>query len=343
LSKLNSPSALDSSSPLHTQELNLDYAAIERLDPTSLRWSLIPFNLRRALAGEELHNLVLQTGDRINLFTKREIDVPNAQRTRLVNVSGEVQNPGTYQTDLGETLDQILSRAGGLTSDAYLPGIFITRESVRAEQQRNLEQLLRTLESDLASQTAFAAQNLAQTDSAATQALFASQRQTLDRFRTLRASGRIALDLDPSTPRPLLPRIELEDGDVIQIPRVSGFVGVFGAVDISSSLIFRPGLRVKDYLDRAGLRQSADIYNIIILRADGSVRTSRTVTQRRSLLAWRGEDLFEQQVYPGESILVPEEIDRRSPYVRFIAGVKDWTQLIYQFGLGAAAFKVLRQ
>jgi hypothetical protein len=214
---------------------------------------------------------------------------------------------------------------------------------VRAEQQRNLEQLLRTLESDLASQTAFAAQNLAQTDSAATQALFASQRQTLDRFRTLRASGRIALDLDPSTPRPLLPRIELEDGDVIQIPRVSAFVGVFGAVDISSSLIFRPGLRVKDYLDRAGLRQSADLGKIIILRADGSVRTSRTVTQRRSLLAWRGEDLFEQQVYPGESILVPEEIDRRSPYVRFIAGVKDWTQLIYQFGLGAAAFKVLRQ
>jgi protein involved in polysaccharide export with SLBB domain len=120
-------------------------------------------------------------------------------------------------------------------------------------------------------------------------------------------------------------------------------VNVFGAVDISSSLIFRPGLRVKDYLDRAGLRQAADIENIIILRADGSARTSRIVTQRRSLLARRGEDLLEQQVYPGESILVPEEIDRRSPYARSIAGAKDWTQLIYQFGLGAAAFKVLRQ
>jgi hypothetical protein len=41
--------------------------------------------------------------------------------------------------------------------------------------------------------------------------------------------------------------------------------------------------------------------------------------------------------------LVPEQIDRRTGYTRFIIGAKDWTQLVYQFGLGAAAFKVLRQ
>ena len=336
-------SGQDGAYTFSAQELNLEFASIERLNPTTLQWSLIHFNLRRALAGEELHNVALQTGDRINLYTKKEIEVPNAQRTRLVKISGEVQVPGTYQANLGETLEQLISRAGGLTGDAYLPGTSLLRESVRSEQQRNLEQLLRLLESDLAAQTAFIAQNLSQSDSATAQALIASQRQTLDRFRTLRASGRIALDLDPSTLRPALPRIELEDGDQIQVPRISDFVGVFGAVDISSSLVFRQGQRVRDYLDRAGLKPAADLENIVILRADGSARTPRTVTQRRALLAWRGEDLLEQQIYPGESILVPEQIDRRSPYVRFITGAKDWTQLIYQFGLGAAAFKVLRQ
>jgi hypothetical protein len=40
---------------------------------------------------------------------------------------------------------------------------------------------------------------------------------------------------------------------------------------------------------------------------------------------------------------VPEQADRRTGYTRFMIGAKDWTQLIYQFGLGAAAFKVLQQ
>jgi hypothetical protein len=40
--------------------------------------------------------------------------------------------------------------------------------------------------------------------------------------------------------------------------------------------------------------------------------------------------------------VVPEKIDRETNYTAIMRGVKDWTQIIYQLGLGAAAIKVLR-
>ena len=48
-------------------------------------------------------------------------------------------------------------------------------------------------------------------------------------------------------------------------------------------------------------------------------------------------------LFPGDAIFVPEKVDRRTGYVQFMTGAKDWTQLIYQLGIGAAALKTLRQ
>jgi hypothetical protein len=49
-----------------------------------------------------------------------------------------------------------------------------------------------------------------------------------------------------------------------------------------------------------------------------------------------------QRLQPGDSIFVPETLDKRTPYAQFMQYAKDWTQLIYQFGLGAAALETLR-
>jgi hypothetical protein len=101
---------------------------------------------------------------------------------------------------------------------------------------------------------------------------------------------------------------------------------------------------VRDYLERAGLRPYADIENLVVLKADGTARTARSTKGRTSFFAWGTDnDLLEQYVAPGDSLLVPEKLDRRSGYTQFMTAAKDWTQLIYQFGLGAAAFKVLQQ
>jgi hypothetical protein len=95
---------------------------------------------------------------------------------------------------------------------------------------------------------------------------------------------------------------------------------------------------VQDYLEKAGPTREADLDEVIILRADGSAESSPKGIIRKNL--W-GASVLDKKLYPGDSVLVPEVIDRRTPYTAFIQGAKDWTQLIYQMGLGAVAFKTL--
>ncbi len=45
---------------------------------------------------------------------------------------------------------------------------------------------------------------------------------------------------------------------------------------------------------------------------------------------------------PGDALVVPEKLDRRTAMTKFLAGLKDWSQVLANFGLGAAAIKVLK-
>ena len=113
-------------------------------------------------------------------------------------------------------------------------------------------------------------------------------------------------------------------------------MGVYGEVYAESALIHRPSLTVGDYLDKAGLTRDADTDSLIVVRADGTVEGS---TSR--LAVWT-TGLKGKKLNPGDSVFVPSLVDRRTAYSLFIEGAKDWTSLLYQFALGAAAFKTLR-
>jgi hypothetical protein len=168
----------------------------------------------------------------------------------------------------------------------------------------------------------------------ATQAQISSQRLMLSRMQNLKASGRIALDLDPGKPE--LPAINLEDGDTVVVPHRPSFVGVFGEVMAETAFIYKSTNSVSDYIDRAGLTRDADLDNAMLIRADGSVQSN----QRKGYFFSNG--LLSMRLNPGDSIFVPAVIDRRTAYSTFIQGAKDWTAILYQFGLGAAGLKALR-
>jgi protein involved in polysaccharide export with SLBB domain len=318
-------------------EINWDYAAIERMDQKEVRTQLMPFNLGKAIRDKDpAHNLELQPGDVVTIFGVKDMPVPVGKRTQFVRVSGEVKVPGFYQVHPGETLRQVVERAGGLTEQAYPYATELTRESTRAQQQANLERAIRRLETDIAGQAVTTVQNATNPESAATvQAQMAAQQQLLSRMQSLKASGRIALELQPE--RPEYPDLPLEDGDNITIPTRPGFVSVFGAVLAENAFIHRPDASVEDYLERAGLLREADIDAALIIRADGSVEGNSA--HRR----WFGSGGFMgKELQPGDAIFVPEKFDRRSAYTQFIQGAKDWTSIFYQFGLGAAAIKTIR-
>jgi protein involved in polysaccharide export with SLBB domain len=125
-------------------QINWDYAVIERLNKNELRTQLIPFNLGKAIVQKDpAHNLELQEGDIVTIMSSAELRLPVERQTRVVRLEGEVAAPGLYQALPGETLVQIITRIGGVTPQAYLYGAEFTRESVRKQQQQNLYLLYR--------------------------------------------------------------------------------------------------------------------------------------------------------------------------------------------------------
>jgi protein involved in polysaccharide export with SLBB domain len=320
-------------------EINWDYASIERLDPKAVKTILIPFNLGKAIKDKDpANNIELMPGDVVTIFGVDDIPVPLEKRTQFVRIGGEVKIPGIYQLTPGETLPQLLQRAGGLSRDAYLYGTVFSRESTRAQQQENLNQAIRRMEAQINSQAATSLQNVYDKENAGNiQAQLAGQRMMLERLRSLRASGRIALEMDAD--RPELPALALQDGDGITVPSKPSFVAVFGAVQAENSFIHRNNATVGDYIDKAGPTREADLEGAMLIRSDGTVLANRA---QRSWLGLGHKGFLGNRLQPGDSVFIPEVLDRRNAYTQFIQGAKDWTAILYQFGLGAVGIKTLR-
>ena len=93
-------------------EINWDYALIDRLKKDELTTTLLPFSLGKALSGNDAKdNLPLQPGDVITIFSKEDIQVPAAKRSVYVRLEGEFNQAGVYKVQPGETLRQLVTRA----------------------------------------------------------------------------------------------------------------------------------------------------------------------------------------------------------------------------------------
>lgn len=323
-------------------EVNLDYAVVERIGRDDLRVSLLPFNLGRVLSdANDPDNLLLEPGDVVTVFSVKDLRVPLSKRRVFVRIEGEINKPGVYPVAPGDNLANILKKAGGITSDAYLYGMGFYREEVKKTQRENLDKLLRRLESESAGALAQASQSMgASSDAnfaqAKIEAMQQAQRQSLERARSLKPEGRIALGMPPvlANRLQLLPGLRLQNGDRIYLPARPDFVYIYGSVNTESALLFKPGSTVADYLQIAGSSAGADRDGVILIRADGSALTSNSF--------WRNE-VLSMQVMPGDTIVMPEKLDRESAWSSIVRNTKDFTQILYQLGLSAAAIKTLRQ
>lgn len=320
-------------------EPNWDYAAVERLNPATLSMEVIPFNLGKAVIDKDPTNdLQLQPGDVITIFGRKDIRSPVAKQTRLVRVEGEVGAPGVYQVGPADTLTKVLAKAGGLTPQAYVYGIEFSREETRRRQQAALDDAVRRLEVDLASAGATQAANLSATNEKSAEQLIAAQlaasRAQLAKLKSLRANGRISLELEPSLGSTALPDLRMEDGDRIIVPYTPAYVFAVGAVANSNALLWRKGRKLTDYLDVAGVEADADTNNMFVVRADGTVVHS---TRR----GWFN-NIEKLELMPGDSIVLPAKTNRETFWTSFVRGLKDWSQILYQFGLTAAAIQTLK-
>nr|WP_294867122.1 SLBB domain-containing protein [uncultured Pseudogulbenkiania sp.] len=281
----------------------------------------------------KLSHVPLSSADVIRIVAPGSVAVEAQKQREFVKVAGEVSKTGVFQIQKGETLRELMARLGGVTDNGYLFAMSVNRESVRLQQQAKLDEIADRFEKEI--QTA-ATQKLAGTTdkdlAVTTKAELDRQQRLVDKMRTVKASGRIVLELDDSNAGiKNLPDLPLQDGDSIYIPRMPGTVDVLGSVYQQSTFIYKPGRTINDYLALAGgPTPGGDKSEMYVIRADGTVRSINNAS-------WLSQ-LGGIKVNPGDAVVLPEKVERSS----WTQTLKEWTSILYQFGLGAAGLKVLK-
>lgn len=318
-------------------EINWDYAVIQRISDKDLSTELVPFNLGKAvLQHDDTSNLILQPGDIVTIFSQADLRVPREQQTKLVRLEGEFASSGIYRAQPGQRLRDLVNAAGGLAPSAYLYGAVFTRESTRIQQQERLDMVIAQMEKDLARQAVQASQNAKSSDEAiAAKAAMDAQRVSLDKLRQFRADGRIVLNLHPNDASVAdIPDIPLEDGDHFYVPSRPIVVSVVGDVYNQGSFIQKEGKTVSRYLrDAGGPTRAADKSKIFVVLANGAV-----VSKDAAPGFWAG-GFASMVLMPGDTVVVPEQLNPGAGFRSF----KDWSQILFNFGLAAAAIHVLTQ
>lgn len=179
-----------------------------------------------------------------------------------VLLSGEFKRPGVYTIKRGETLLQVMTRAGGLTDQAYPFGSVFTRMRVKQEQQEGFRRTARELNNALA--LAMLRENISGDALTAANSLVNS-------FATVEAAGRVVVEADPQILRQNPERdLVLETGDSIFIPKRPNFVLTAGDLLNPGALQFRSGKSIEDYLDEAGgFQETADKNRVFIVFPNG--------------------------------------------------------------------------
>lgn len=320
--------------------INWNYAVIERMDPATLKTSLIPFDLGKLVIDHDSsQNLALEPGDSITIFSQTDIHVPLAEQTKYVKLEGEFVHAGVYSVRPGETLRDLVQRAGGITNSAYLFGAEFTRESTRVLQQQRLNEYVRSVRMEAERGTQALAVSGASGGSSAADlsASRAATEQLLSRLSEVRATGRIVLEFRPGDDNlKSIPKLDLQNGDHFTVPPAPENVNVIGAVYDQNSFIYRRGRPVSYYLKLAGgPNRNADRRHAFVLRADGSVVSRSGARNGWSYLGGNGFD--DLRLYPGDTIMIPEKTLRPTA----LRGFLDWSQIFSQVALGAAAINVL--
>ncbi len=281
----------------------------------------------------QLATIAVKPTDVLRVFAPGAVPVQAQIQSEYVRLGGEARQSGIFLLKKGETLRELISRVGGPNENGYLYALQLNRDSVRRAQQAKLDEVADRFERDLeANATQRMGASADQANAAKLAAEIEQQRRVVQKLRTVKAEGRIVLDLPGvQTEVKNLPDLPLQDGDSIYIPRLPGTVVVLGSVFQQNAFVYRPQRSVNDYLQQAGgLTVSADKSEMYIIRADGTAKSGQSA-------GWF-TGIGSTSLNPGDTVVVPEKIDRST----FMQSLKEWTSIFYQFGLGAAGLKVLK-
>ena len=274
-------------------------------------------DLRKAIQGSTADDAIIVGRDRLNVLEK-----PSVKLQSTVTLQGEVRFPGTYTVSQGETLGQLLERAGGLTEFAHPQGAIFTREALRLQEQKLLNQYAADMRAETAKKTFRADSNLGSVISDPDKTL-----QFVEEASRSKALGRMVVQLSRILDQERSADFMLEDGDFLFVPTFRNTVSIMGEVQVPITYLRDDKLDVNDYLNKAGgAKKQADEDRIFVVRADGSV-------YKPTSGYWFGNN--DDELKAGDTIVVPIDTDYRDALSTWTAA----TQILYQTGVAINALK----
>ncbi len=273
---------------------------------------VLTVDLAAVLAGNQGADLTLAPYDFLAIK-----EVPRWREQHSVQLRGELMFPGEYTIRHGETLSQVIERAGGLTDLAFPEGSIFIRRELQEREREQIQTLARRVQADLAA--------LSLSDAGAAEALTVGQ-SLVEQLRDAEATGRLVIRLSDIMNGRHEADILLKDGDQLLVPERSQVVTVIGEVQSPTSHVFDGSLTRADYLaSSGGLTARADARRVYVVRANGEVVTES------------GSRWFQRrgggEIRPGDTVVAPIQVDRIRPLTLW----GSVTQIVYNLAIAAAA------
>jgi len=176
---------------------------------------------------------------------------PGYQEQQVVKVNGEITFSGDYVlAEKNSRLSDIISKAGGITPDAYVKGASLKRQ-LTEDEMRRLETLLQL------------SSNKQSRDSVAL---------SLENIKDYS----VGIDLEKALANPGSAHdVVLRDGDALYIPQLQSTVKINGAVTYPNSVTYTNGMSVGDCLSQAGGYNDIARKYPIVIYMNGKVATTK--------------------------------------------------------------------
>lgn len=255
--------------------------------------------------GEKEYDINLSPMDKLLVYSQERPE-------KKVTIYGQVRYPGEYVIIRGDRLSDLVKRAGGFTTHAYLPGIVFLREAIRAEKEKQVASFIKEKEELLQKE-------YERTEGAYDKQLIDQARIYLEQLKNMEVKGRLPLNITDE--KALLEGrseddIPLEDGDVIYVPVAPVSVAITGEVNLPTNILFNRRYKLDDYVRKAGgYTKNADRKGIFIAKINGTASYDIS------------------RIEPGDTIVVPFEVKERKRTV-----LKDIIQMFYQLSLGISVY-----
>ena len=212
---------------------------------------------------------------------------------KSVDIRGAVLKPGNYLLGEGESLNDLILKAGGYTENAYPFGAIYENRTALLINKMAKDKLYEEFIDNIIT--------VSQKNPEGNFDLSGVVQLTTN-LKDASPNGRVIIDIENET---FTKNLILKDGDVLTIPEQSDHIYIYGEVNYEGALKFESLEQLSFYINKSGgLKENADREAIYVLHPNGD-------TERASIK----KSLFQNnpsnnlELYPGSIIFVPRAID----------------------------------